>query len=151
MCVISEIASFMFANFCVILIQEPQGDEWLSASVSTSQHGAPMSSKNYCRNNEAITPSRSCSGPGYLELRAQCNFEKWYAHSLKTGCVMSTTSLLGSNVALSFIFRQVSNGTMLYTQGPQFWRSLCWHTFPYHHWIPSDLNRSAFLACIHSA
>ena len=40
---------------------------------------------------------------------------------------------------------------MLCAHGPQFWRFLSRHSFPYHHWIPRDLNLSASLAWIPSA
>ena len=43
-----------------------------------------------------------------------------------------------------FLFQTVSHGTMLYAQGPQFWRFLSRHLFPYHHQIPSDLKSECF-------
>ena len=40
---------------------------------------------------------------------------------------------------------------MLHADGPQFWRFLSRQSFPYHHWIPSDLNLCAFHVWIQSA
>ena len=50
-----------------------------------------------------------------------------------------------------FFCLTISHGTMLYAQHQQFWRFLSEHSFPCHHWIPSDLNPSAFLAWIQLA